>query len=259
MRLENSTALITGASSGIGEEFARQLAQRGANLILVARRESKLAQLREELLALSPRLIIDVVGADLSTPGSAADLAAKIAGLGRRVDVLINNAGVGQHGNFATQTVEKHSAQIQLNCVSLVELTALFLPAMQQAGRGLVINVGSTAGFQPMPTMAVYGATKAFVLSFTEAVWQETKSTGVRVFVLCPGATETEFFARTGKEFLTTGRQTSQQVVDAAMAAIDRSSPTVFTGWLNALSSNGYRMMPRRLMPALTQLVVKER
>jgi short-subunit dehydrogenase len=259
MKLESETALITGASSGIGEEFAHQLARRGSNLILVARREDRLNQLRDQLLALKPGLVIDVIGADLSKPGSAADLAAKVTGLGRRVGILINNAGVGQHGDFAAQTVEAHSAQIQLNCVSLVELTALFLPAMKQAGRGLIINVGSTAGFQPMPTMAVYGATKAFVLSFTEAVWQETKSTGVRVFVLCPGATETEFFARTGKEFLTAGRQTSKQVVDAAMTAIERSAPTVFSGWRNAISSNGYRVLPRRVMPAITQLVVKAR
>jgi short-subunit dehydrogenase len=259
VKLENNTALITGASSGIGEEFARQLAQRGVNLILVARREGKLSQLRDELVNQRTGLVVDVIGADLSKPGSAADLAARVTSLGRRVDILINNAGVGEHGDFATQAVEKHSAQIQLNCVSLVELTALFLPAMKQAGRGLIINVGSTAGFQPMPTMAVYGATKAFVLSFTEAVWQETKSTGVRVFVLCPGATETEFFARTGKEFLTTGRQTSKQVVDAAMAAIERSTPTVFSGWRNAFSSNGYRLLPRRVMPAITQLVVKAR
>lgn len=257
MKLENNTALITGSSGGIGEEFAIQLAKRGANLILVARRQDKLEQLRSRLVKLRPGLVVDVVSADLSVPGAAADLAATVESLGRRVDILINNAGVGQHGEFIKQPVDKNSAQIHLNCVTLVELTALFMPAMVQARHGLIINVASTAGFQPTPGMAVYGATKAFVLSFTESLWQETKSTGVRVFGLCPGATETEFFARTGEEFMTKGRQTSEQVVDAAMAAIDRSTPTVISGWRNAIVASGYRVAPRRVMLAVAQRFVK--
>ncbi|MCB1263641.1 MAG: SDR family oxidoreductase [Mycobacterium sp.] len=257
MKLANQTALITGASGGIGEEFARQFAQRGANLILVARRADKLDQLRNELLERSSALTIDVVTADLSVPGSAAELAAKVDVLGRRVDILVNNAGVGQHGEFVEQDRAANASQVQLNCVTLVELTALYLPAMTRAGHGLVINVASTAGFQPTPGMAVYGATKAFVLSFTEALWQETKSTGVRIFALCPGATETEFFARTGEEFLTRGRQTSQQVVDVAMAAIDKSTPTVISGLRNAILANGYRIAPRRVMLEVAQRMVK--
>ncbi|MCB0933630.1 MAG: SDR family oxidoreductase [Mycobacterium sp.] len=257
MRLENQTALITGSSGGIGEEFARQLALRGANLILVARRADKLDQLRTELLERSPALKIDVVTADLSIPGSAADLAVKVEALGRRVDILVNNAGVGLHGDFVSQDRAANAAQIQLNCVTLVELTALYLPAMTRAGRGMVINVASTAAFQPTPGMAVYGATKAFVLSFTEAIWQETKSTAVRVFALCPGATETEFFARTGEEFLTSGRQTSEQVVAVAMAAIDKSTPTVISGLRNTLLANGYRIAPRRMMLKVTQKIMK--
>ena len=164
---------------------------------------------------------------------------------------------MGLHGDFVTQNVAENSAQMQLNCVTLVELTALLMPAMMQAGRGLVINVASTAAFQPTPGMAVYGATKAFVLSFTEALWQETKSTGVRVFALCPGATETEFFARTGEEFLTSGRQTSQQVVATAMAAIDKSTPTVISGLRNALLANGYRVAPRRVLLQVAQHIMK--
>ena len=257
MNLENHTALITGSSGGIGEDFAVEFAKRKVNLVLVARREDKLAQLRTTLLDLSPGLTIDVIAADLSVPGSAAGLAAKIGDLGRRIDILINNAGVGLHGDFVKQGVTENSAQVQLNCVTLVELTGLFMPAMTAAGRGLVINVASTAAFQPTPGMAVYGATKAFVLSFTEALWQETKSTGVRVFALCPGATETEFFARTGEEFLTSGRQTSQQVVDTAMAAIDKSTPTVISGLRNAVMANGYRIAPRRLLLEVSQRIMK--
>ncbi len=257
MNLENQTALITGSSGGIGEEFAVQFAKRKVNLVLVARREDKLAELRTRLLELSPGLTVDVIAADLSVPGAAAELATTIGTLGRRIDILINNAGVGLHGDFVAQNVGENSAQIQLNCVTLVELTALFMPAMMQAGRGLVINVASTAAFQPTPGMAVYGATKAFVLSFTEALWQETKSTGVRVFALCPGATETEFFARTGEEFLTSGRQTSQQVVANAMAAIDKSTPTVISGLRNALLANGYRVAPRRVLLQVAQHIMK--
>ncbi|MGV1089042.1 MAG: SDR family NAD(P)-dependent oxidoreductase [Mycobacterium sp.] len=257
MNLKNQTALITGSSGGIGEDFAVEFAKRGANLVLVARREDKLAQLRTRLLEANPGLTIDIVAADLAVPGSAAELASKVTKLGRTIDILINNAGVGLHGDFVEQGVAENSAQIQLNCVTLVELTGLFMPAMTKAGRGLVINVASTAAFQPTPGMAVYGATKAFVLSFTEALWQETKSTGVRVFALCPGATETEFFARTGEEFLTSGRQTSQQVVDTAMAALDKSSPTVISGLKNALLASGYRFAPRKVLLAVSEHMMK--
>jgi uncharacterized protein len=257
MNLENNTALITGSSGGIGEEFATQLARRRVNLVLVARREDKLAQLRSRLLELSPALTVDVVAADLAVPGSAAELATKIRYLGRRIDILVNNAGVGLHGDFFSQDIGANSAQIQLNCGTLVDLTGLFLPAMIQARHGLIINVASTASFQPTPGMAVYGATKAFVLSFTEALWQETKSTGVRVLALCPGATETEFFARTGAEFLTDGRQTSQEVVDTAMAAIDKSTPTVVSGLRNAVLAQGYRFAPRRVLLQVSQRLMK--
>ena len=257
MNLENQTALITGSSGGIGEDFAVAFAKRKVNLVLVARREDKLAELRDRLLAKHPGLTIDIIPADLAVPGSAAALAAKVGELGRTIDILVNNAGVGLHGDFVKQDVGPNSAQIQLNCVTLVELTGLFMPAMTKARRGLVINVASTAAFQPTPGMAVYGATKAFVLSFTEALWQETKSSGVRVFALCPGATETEFFARTGEEFLTSGRQTSQQVVDTAMAAIDKSTPTVISGLKNTLLASGYRFAPRKVLLAVSQQIMK--
>ncbi|MDT5336235.1 MAG: uncharacterized protein QOD90_1740 [Mycobacterium sp.] len=257
MDLKDDTALITGASGGIGEEFALQLARRGVNLVLVARRADKLAELRQRLLEIDPGLRVDVVAADLALPGSAADLVSKVAALGCNIDILVNNAGVGLHGDFVGQNVEANAAQIQLNCVTLVELTALCLPAMTKAGRGVVLNVASTAAFQPTPGMAVYGATKAFVLSFTEALWQESRGSGIRILALCPGATETEFFSRTGEEFLTSGRQTSKQVVDTAMAALNRSTPTVISGLKNALLATGYRYTPRRVMLRVSQQLMK--
>jgi uncharacterized protein len=257
VEFNNETALITGASGGIGEEFATQLARRGANLVLVARRAEKLAQLHDALVAKHPQIVVDVIAEDLAVPGSGAELETKIRELGRTIDVLVNNAGVGLHSKFVDQAPEPSAAQIQLNCGTLVDLTARYLPAMVQRGRGVVINVASTASFQPTPGMAVYGATKAFVLSYTEALWQECRGTGVKVLALCPGATETEFFARTGEDFLTDGRQTAQEVVDTAMGALDRSGPTVVSGWKNSLLASGYRVTPRKLMLTVSERLLK--
>ncbi|MHA3019812.1 SDR family NAD(P)-dependent oxidoreductase [Mycobacterium sp. BMJ-28] len=258
MDFRHRTALITGASGGIGEEFAHQLAGLGADLVLVARREDKLEQLRATLLASTPGIAIDIIAADLSVPGSGERLAGEVQASGRHIDVLINNAGVGSHGDFVDLDPGALAAQIQLNCATLVDLTARFLPPMVKARNGLVINVASTAAFQPTPTMAVYGASKAFVLSFTEALWQETKSSGVRVLALCPGATETEFFARTGKQFMTRGRQTPAQVVDTALAAVDRSGPTVISGLANTVLATASRLLPGRLLAPMAQQIMKE-
>jgi short-subunit dehydrogenase len=189
--------------------------------------------------------------------GSGAKLADEVSGRDRRIDVLVNNAGVGLHGDFVDQDPERNAAQIQLNCGTLVDLTARFLPAMTRARHGVIINVASTAAFQPTPSMAVYGATKAFVLSFTEALWQESKGKGVRVLALCPGATETEFFARTGEEFLTRGRQTPKQVVDTAMNALDKSTPTVVSGLANAVLAVSTRFVPPRLLAPISQRLMK--
>ena len=259
MRLTGSTALVTGASGGIGEEFANRLAAQQANLILVARRADRLDELRTRLLARHPGIEIDVVTADLAEPGSAATLAGQVKDLGRHVDILINNAGIGLHGKVAEQDPAANAAMIQLNCVTLVELTGHLLPAMVAARRGIVINVGSTAGFQPVPTMAVYGATKAFVLSFTEALWQETRRSGVKVLTLCPGATETEFFDRTGRSFMTRGRQTSEQVVDTALKALDRPFPTVVSGLHNRILAASYRITPRPVLAMVSEQLMKAR
>ena len=257
MDLQNTTALVTGASGGIGEEFAVQLAARGANLVLVARRADKLAELRARLLERHPGRRVEVITADLSVPGAAADLAGHMLGLGVGVDVLVNNAGVGSHGTFVDDTPDAVAAQIQLNCGSLADLTARFLPAMQRNRRGLIINVASTSAFQPVPTMAIYAATKAFVLSFTEALWSENRRTGVRILTLCPGPTETAFFAGTGTQFMTRGWHTPTQVVTAALSGVDSAAPTVIPGAANKVSSLGYRILPRRVMLRMAQQSVK--
>ena len=257
MEFGNSTALITGASGGIGEEFAVALAARGADLILVARRADRLEALRERLSARHPGITVDIVTADLARPGSGAELAARVGELNRGVDVLVNNAGIGLHGAFHTQDPEANAGAVQLNCATLVDLTARFLPAMIERRQGVVINVASTAAFQPTPGMAVYGATKAFVLSFTEALWHENRKTGVRILALCPGATQTEFFDRTGEKFMTDGRQSATEVVDTALAALDKSSPTVVSGVRNAILAMGYRVAPRKLLLAVSERMLR--
>jgi short-subunit dehydrogenase len=257
MDLTNDTAVITGASGGIGAQFAVRLAARGVNLVLVARRTDKLEALRATLLERHPALHIDVLTADLAQPEAAAKVVEQVSGLGRRVDILVNNAGVGSHGPFVEEDPQQLAGQIQLNCGSLVDLTARWLPAMTTARHGVIINVASTAAFQPVATMAVYAATKAFVLSFTEALWAETRDSGVRVLALCPGATETEFFERTGQQFMTRGRQSPDQAVATALNALDKSTPTVVSGAVNSVSTLAYRFLPRRVMAMISGRVVR--
>lgn len=258
MQLNATTALVTGASSGIGEQFARQLAARGANLVLVARRVDKLTALKTSILQEHPALTVTVIGADLADADGTAAVAAGVAEADVTVDLLVNNAGVGSHDNFVDEDPAAQARQIQLNVGSLVALTRQFLPGMIARDFGGVINLASTAAFQPVPTMAVYGATKAFVLSFTEALWGETRGSGVRVLTLAPGATETAFFENTGKKFLTGGRQTPAEVVTFGLHALDGSAATVVSGLSNRLGATGYRFMPRSVMTRLSGNLVKE-
>lgn len=252
------TALITGASSGIGAEFARQLAPR-YDLLLVARSEDRLTALQSQLASAHPDGVFRIRVVDLATPTGVHTLIDGIRDDGVAVDLLINNAGVASHGAFIAENPTAMLAQIQLNCLSLVSLARALLPPMMDRGHGGVINVASTAAFQPTPTMAVYGATKAFVLSFSEALSVETRHTGVDVLALCPGATETGFFAATGHNFLTTGRQTPSQVVTTAMHALRRHRPVVISGSANKVKAQGYRLMPRSLLARASATVVRER
>lgn len=251
------TILVTGASGGIGEEFARRFARLGADLVLVARSGDRLREIQQELIGRHPGRSILVVELDLSVPDAGQSIERALAHAAVRVDGLVNNAGVGSHGRFPGESPESIAAQIQLNCGALVDLTARFLPSMLQRGTGLVINVASTAAFQPLPTMAVYAASKAFVLSFSEALWTETRMSGVRVLALCPGATETAFFSRTGKEFLTAGRETPGQVVDTALKALAGTRPTVVSGFVNLLGSIGSRFLPRHVVARASASVVR--
>ncbi|MDV7244114.1 MULTISPECIES: SDR family NAD(P)-dependent oxidoreductase [Rhodococcus] len=246
--VSGTTVLITGASAGLGAEFARRFAGRGADLVLVARRVDRLEQLATELRT-AHHVSVTVIPFDLATPGAGERLRTELTARDIRIDSLINNAGFGTHGDFASADLERLTAEIQLNVTTLVELSHTFLPDLLR-GRGALVNVASTAAFQPTPGMAVYGATKAFVLSFTEALWAEARGTGLTVLAVCPGPTRTEFFDVVGSEDAAVGRmQTADQVVTTALRALDRRStpPSVVSGLMNWVSSVSTRFATRRI------------
>lgn len=233
--LNGKTALITGASSGIGSEFAMALAARGANLVLVARRKDRLDALASEIRDHATVNVV-VVRHDLSSANAAAELEAKLRSTRTQIDILINNAGFGTVSRFVNEDRYRVRDEIALNVSALVDLTAAFLPGMIARDFGIVVNIASTASFQPVPGMAVYAATKAFVRSFTEAVWGEIESPNVRVFALSPGATESEFFDVAGGKASGTVAP-ARDVVTTMMRQIDsrRSRPSVIVGSRNRI------------------------
>lgn len=244
--------LITGASAGLGAEYARQFAAKREDLVLVARRQETLEALAAELRT-AHGIAVTVIAQDLSAPDSAAQLHSRTEELGIEVDVLINNAGFGTHGDLADADPGRLADEIQLNCSTLVGLTARYLPAMRARRSGTIINIASTAAFQPVPHMAVYGATKAFVLSFTEALWQEEKGHGIRVLAVCPGATATEFFDVAGESAAVGIKRSAKQVVDHTMRELSSSKPSFVDGAANAVTARVLtRLVPRRVLIAVT-------
>lgn len=243
-----NTTLITGASSGIGEAFARALAGRGHNLLLVARSEEKLSQLCSELGGASS-IDCQYVGLDLSKPESPAKLFDETKTRGLEIDLLINNAGFGSMGEFATQDLAHELNMIDLNVRSLVEMSHRFLRPMRERKSGAIINVASTAGFQPVPYMATYAATKAFVLSFSEALWEENRPYGIEVMALCPGVTQTGFFdaAHIQKPPARTV-ETPEQVVETALRGLKRRKSSIISGAPNKLMVVTERLMPRSVV-----------
>lgn len=236
--------LITGASAGLGAEFARQCARRGEALVLVARRRDRLEALKAELGG-----DVSLVAADLSLPGAPADLLGKVAARGLEISRLINNAGFGLAGRFDRQPAERQTEMIDLNVRALTELSRAVLPAMLARGRGGILNVASTAAFQPGPHMAVYYATKAYVLSFTEALHQELKGTGVKVSALCPGPVATEFFDVANVHgLLRRLAADAPSVVRAGLRGLDRDKAVVIPGGRNKVLAQSHRIMPRALM-----------
>ena len=259
MKFSGQTALITGASTGIGAVFAREMAARGAHLILVARGADKLRALAAEITT-THGVRVEVLPVDLARPGAGEDLAGRVAALGRTVDLLINNAGFATHGDIEDADPARLLEQVQLNCAAVVELTARFLPAMTARRSGAIINVASTAAFQPIAHMAVYAASKAFVLSFTEALWGEAKATGVKVIAVSPGATQTPFFDVVGAEEASFGKRRSpEQVVATALRGLAQGRPSIVDGPLNALLANVQRFLPHRTVLGIAERSVRPR
>ena len=240
------TTLITGASSGIGEAFARRLAARGENVVLVARSEDKLKSLCEEL-AQAHNVHAQYVAAGFDRRGSARmNCSRRPSERGLQVETLINNAGFGSMGDFAALDLARELEMIDLNVNALVALTYLYLKPMRERKSGTIINVASTAAFQGVPFMATYAATKAFVLSFSEALWDENRPLGVHVMALCPGVTETNFFAaaRTDKPPMRAA-QTADEVVDTALNGLRRRKSHIISGWTNYIMTESERLVPR--------------
>lgn len=252
-----TNALITGASSGIGEAFARRLAAGGTNLMLVARSEAKLHTLAGELSG-KHGIRAEVIPADLSAPGAAQAVWEEAARRGLTVDLLINNAGFGTYGTFDSLPRTRETEEITLNVTALVELTHLFLPPMLAKKSGAIINVASTAAFQPVPYMAVYGATKAFVLSFSEALWAEYRPRGLRVLAFCPGPVNTAF-AGTAGTHLTGKGPAAADVVQVALQALSRNRSYVIPGGSNYRQSWGSRLLPRAAIAKLSERMMRPR
>ncbi|HEX4754376.1 MAG TPA: SDR family oxidoreductase [Candidatus Dormibacteraeota bacterium] len=236
--------LVTGASSGIGEEFARQLAARGHDVTLVARRSNRLQALARTLRH-DHKVKVSVHPADLETAQGRAAVVAMLRTRGPWL--LVNNAGFGTRGRFVDLDAEREQGEVALNVVALHELTAAVLPGNVAAGGGAVVNVASTAAYQPIPYMATYAATKAFVLHFTEAIAQELHGTGVRAMALCPGPTRTEFDDVAGVQSLFDRSlpMSADAVVRSALGALDRGHAICVPGARNALLAQGVRLVPR--------------
>jgi uncharacterized protein len=252
------TALITGASSGIGADLARLFARDGYDLVLVARSEGKLHELAKELGVTST-----VIVADLAKPDAARMIADTLIEKSINIDVLVNNAGLGIAGPFVTNDLGRELEIIQVNVVALTQLTKLLLPGMVSRKRGRILNVASTAAFQPGPLMAVYYATKAYVLSFSEAIADELRDTPVTVTALCPGPTATGFGSVAGMEetrlFTMRKPMSSAKVAELGYEGMKKGRRVVVTGMMNRLLVQSVRVSPRRLATMIVRKLQESR
>lgn len=247
--LKGKRALVTGASNGLGADFARQLAEMGAHLVLVARREELLVQLKQEIQGRFP-VDVDVVAMDLSTPDAPTRLHDQLRAQGREVDVLINNAGFGLHGAFLDIPWERERNMLELDILALVHLTKLFAADMASRRFGFVLQVASIGAYQATPSYATYAAAKAFVLSFGEALAEELRASNVRCTVLSPGVTATEFLQVSGQTptaYQRLAMMESPDVVRIGLKAMLAGRASLVPGRVNALMAWGNRLMPRRI------------
>ena len=240
--------LITGASGGIGEAFARRLAAEKHHLVLVARSEDKLRELCDELM-LKHQITAHYVALDLTDGDADRRLFEETEKGGFEIEWLINNAGFGSMGDFARLELKKEMEMVSLNITALIALTHCYLRQMRERKSGVIVNVASTASFQPVPFMATYAATKAFVRSFSEAIAEENRPYNITVTALCPGPTDTNFFAAANAEVLKLkGMQTSEEVVETALNAVKRGKSSIVSGWTNYALSVFGTLVPNRLI-----------
>jgi short-subunit dehydrogenase len=255
---EKKSALITGASSGIGKELARVFARQGHPLVLVARDEQRLDQLAHELRT-GFGVVVEVVPQDLAGEGAVQEVINKLEQKSIVVDVLVNNAGFDVYGNFWETDLVGELQMIQVNQVALTELCKYLLGGMRERGGGKILNVGSTGSFIPTPFNAVYAATKAYVLSFSESLAEELRGSGVTVTVLCPGATRTEFQQRAGitsARLLKFGLMDAKSVAECGYRGVMKGKRIVVPGLLNKIQVFATRLLPRSLMTRIAKLML---
>jgi hypothetical protein len=254
--MKGKTALITGASGGIGEELAKQMAAKGYDLILVARTQSKLEDLATNLSG-SFKIQVKVMALDLSSPDATKSMLRELEAQQLKVDVLVNNAAFGDYGEFVNSDPLKIEQMIYLNILSLTMLTRALLPKMLEHKWGRVMNVASTAAFMPGPLMSVYYASKAYVLSLSEAISEELKGTGVSVTALCPGPTETGFQARADmkdSKLVKSRRLMSvSEVVKHGVAAMENGQRVVIPGFINQVQAFMPKLLPRAIVPSIVK------
>ncbi|MDF3071850.1 MAG: short-chain dehydrogenase/reductase [Polyangiaceae bacterium] len=253
-----TTALVTGASSGLGEEFARELARRHANLVLTARSLDKLQQLAADLSRVNG-VQVQVIAQDLAEPDGALTLARELKARNIAVDHLINNAGFGTAGRFESMDVEREARMIRVNCESVTVLSRSLLRGMLDRKRGGILNVASTAGHQPTPFMTTYGASKAFVLSFTLALAEELRGTGVHALALCPGPVPTGFQAAASipsGAVLSFAKLDAHTVVERALDAYARRAVIETPGFVNSVQTLASKVFPRSLVVRAARLTM---
>jgi hypothetical protein len=259
MAERSKTALITGASNGIGYELSKLFAADGYNLVLVARSAQKLNEVAVEFRE-TYRVNVVPLAKDLSLSSAVDEIWSTLRTQSITIDALVNSAGFGMHGPMAEDDLAEQLNMLQVNVVALTHLTRLCLPGMIERGFGQILNIGSTGSFAPGPSMAVYCATKAFVLSLSEAIHEELRGTGVSVTALCPGVTRTGFQARANVEktrLVKSGSMTARQVAQSGYAALKRGTPVVVPGWWNWLTTFSIRFVPRSLSASMAKRMLE--
>jgi short-subunit dehydrogenase len=252
-------AVVTGASSGLGRGLAARLADRGMSVVLAGRNETRLDEVADQIRRAAPRVQVETVAADLSTPSGVAALLDRVGD--RPIEVLVNNAGFGSYGPFVEADADREADEVAVDVSAVIALARAFLPGMLARGSGGILNVASTIAFQPAPYQAVYGASKAFVLSFSQALWAEARAAGVTVTALCPGPTRTGFVDALGADVGHTAiyRRLGdpEPVIEAGLRALDKGRAVVIVGARNNVVALSGRFLPREWLTRVSARLLR--